>query len=124
MPVQNVGDPGGMRGGLMAELAAREMDVEQRKDSTRIEYDGRDTKIYAWGEHAAGRLKVASGWDKDTFVIKSEGPAGRGIERRFTLSADRKTLTVVTTAAGVSITQRYALDVETTRKVYGSPIAH
>jgi hypothetical protein len=119
------GGPGatGMHGGWTSELGAREMDIEQRKDSTRIEYDGRDMKIYDWGANRGNRGKVASGWDKNDFVIKAEDPAGRGIERRFVLSADRKVLTVVTTAASASITQRYELDEATTRKVYGGPVA-
>ena len=107
--------------GFVAELNAGEMDIEQRSDSMRIEYDRKDTRIYHWGEDKRRRDpdEPASGWSKGNYVIRAEGRGVRGIVRTFTLSTDHKTLTVVTTLGKHSITQRYDLNQAATANVYG-----
>lgn len=126
-----LGRPGGMGAGygaddmrrhLIAEIGARELDIEQRENSLRIEYDRKRSVIYHWGESASQRSfdEPASGWVKGHFTIKAAGRNGRGIERTFVLSASHRMLTVVTKLGRHSITQRYALNRAATRKVYGS----
>lgn len=112
---------GGMRLGLIAELGAHELDIEQRQSSLRIEYDRKQSVIYHWGENAGRRNfgEPPSGWIKGNFVIKATGRGGHGIERTFELSADHQTLTVVTKLGNHSMTQRYDLNKAATARVYG-----
>lgn len=111
--------PLGGEGQGLGRLGAAELDIEQRSDSTRIEYDRKEMRIYRWGErnHAPG--EAVSGWRDGNFVIEING-RGAGLERTFKLSADRKTLTVITRLGHRSITQRYDLNAAVTAKVYGT----
>ena len=112
---------GFMHRGLLSELGAHELDMEQRKGALRIEYDRKDVEIYHWGEQSGRRnpWEPPSGWQGQKFVITTRGRRGLSLERTFTLSGDQKTLMVETRIGKKTMMQQYVLNEAATAHVYG-----
>jgi hypothetical protein len=99
-------------------LTAKELDIEQRLESTRIDYDQKELVVYHWGREKRGFAVTESGWQGNDFVIRTEMGRDANITRSLSLSDDRQMLTLVTETDDFTFTLRYDYDAKTTREVY------
>lgn len=85
---------GGLLGIVLADfpvLRAREMRIEQGRDSMGIYYDGRNYRDVSWGTRRRGLWEVRAGWHEGDLVILSEAKDADARER-FILSPDGERL--------------------------------
>ena len=74
-------------------LKAREMRIEQNRDSMGIRYDQRDYRDVSWGERRRGLWDVRAGWHEGRLLIVSDADDARARET-LTLSDDGERLEV------------------------------
>ncbi len=85
---------GGLLGIVLADfpvLRARELRIEQGRDSMGIYYDGRNYRDVSWGTRRRGLWEVRAGWHEGDLVILSDAKDAEARER-FTLSPDGQRL--------------------------------
>lgn len=88
------------RGGMLAfvtqdfpVLRARQLAIEQSRDSMGVYYDGRDYRDVSWGARRRGLWQVRAGWLEGSLVILSEAKDAEARET-LTLSPDGERLRV------------------------------
>lgn len=101
-------------------FGATELDIEQRADATRVEYDGKMLRVYRWGVDRDGE---SNGWRNSTWVVATKMRRIPSIERTFRVSESGTALTVVTNVREMSVSQVFRLDVPMTRKLYPGRVA-
>ncbi|MEQ8859209.1 MAG: hypothetical protein RIC56_11210 [Pseudomonadales bacterium] len=74
-------------------LRAREMRIEQSRDSMGVRYDEADYRDVSWGTRKRGLWEVRAGWSEGRLIIISDARDADGQEI-FTLSPDGRRLTV------------------------------
>ena len=109
MPDQQTGLPGGRRTprpGLLTFIAhdfpvltAREITIEQNRDSMGMRFDGGAYRDVSWGERQRGVWEVVAGWKDGALVIVSEVRDQQVIET-MTLEPGGRVLVVDLAASG------------------------
>lgn len=74
-------------------LRARELRIEQSRDSMGVRYDGADYRDVSWGTRTRGLWEVRTGWNEGNLVIVSKAKDADAREI-ITLSADGRQLQV------------------------------